>query len=216
MWRMSRLLVVLTVISACSTHKVYNPSLDAPRRDGLEVAEPLLVAVVDGRTGTGDSSASLSDSLVVDLQDIYGAAVQPMPAFGEVPDGRVGIRIRLRRLSANFGSRVIGATEVSESSAKASVSGYSRWQSLHAEVSERSSRLSAGMVGEGWWVGGVWVDVTLVDRRSGKEEVPFSLVEEVRKSNTGGYSSAEAATMEAWRQVTADLLYVVDEVLRDL
>lgn len=206
---------LLGLLSACATHKSYSPDLNAPARTGLEPDTAILVGVIDGRTGV--SNRSFADSLLADLTDIYGSAVERHDYFAEVPTGRVGVKIRIRRLSSEFGSRVISTSALRQRQTETSVNATSRWGYLVGEAETRSNTLSSSMIAEGWWIGGAWLDLEVADRREGsRETVQFALVEEVRKSNTMGYQTAENATKEAWRAVSSDLLYVFDKIAKQI
>ncbi len=207
-------ILLLGAVSGCSTYRTLEPTLQAERRVGLEVAEPLVVSVIDGRTQTDGSDVVASERLLESLRTIYGDAIRPQAFFERVPNGSLGLRIRIRELGASFGSRVVNQTLIAQLDTEVAAS--SNWGPLIARVQERRNLLASSLVAEGWWIGTAWLDIEIIDRRNGDDEFGFPLVAEARQSNTFGYSSAEDATQEAWRTVSSDLLYVMDEVFTEI
>ena len=203
-------------ILACATYRTLDPRIAAQPRSGLELGEPLLFAVLDGRTQLDDPLDDASEHLLQEVKRLYPNAAEPHQFFAPIPEGRVAVRVRIRELGASFGSRVVTASSVAASESSGTVLVSPTWGVLAAQVRERQQVLTSGIQAEGWWIGTAWLDVELVDRRGDGEQVSMTLVTEARQSNTFGYGSATDATEEAWRSTSADLLFVLDAVLGEL
>jgi len=208
-------LIVLAILCGCATERNIAPTISEPPRTGLELNPPILGAVFDGRASQKPKDAA--SQLQSDLSRIYGSSIEWENYFSKVPQGRFAVRIRIVKLGASFGSRLVSSTAFANavSSAQASASG--PWGPVVGNVSAQQSVVAGSLSGEGWWNGAAWIDLEVQDCR-GSAPINFTLpiVAEHRESNIWGYLSGDKTARIAWQQVSTQLTRALDAVFRTI
>lgn len=215
MHRLCALSVVLMalVLFGCATQRSSQPRITASSRSSLSVDTPILVSVLDARS-TDAKSDDAASILEKDLKDVYGNSIELMDYFGEVPEGRVAVRVRLKANEANFGSRIVSVSTIEQSYSTAHAEASSAWSSVVATASETQTTLGSSVATEGWWIGTSWIELQVVDHRGGeRNQFTIPIVAEKKRSNTLGYRTASKVTDEAWSSVEQQFVQVMDEVL---
>lgn len=211
-FRLTVVLLLSTLIS-CATQRSTQPEISAPSREGISLNDPVLVSVLDARSGESKSNDA-APVLEKNLKEVYGNSIKLTDYFAEVPKGQVAVRVRLKANEANFGSRIVSTTSVENSYSTARAEASNTWLSLVVTASKSQTTLSSSITTEGWWVGTSWIELKVVDRRGGeRNEFSIPVVAEKKRSNTLGYKTAKKVTEEAWAQVEQQFLQVMDEVL---
>ena len=118
-------LIVLAVLSGCATERNIAPNISEPPRTGLELSPPILGAVFDGRTSQKPKDAA--SQLQSDLSRIYGSSIEWADYFSKVSQGRVAIRIRIVKLGASFGSRLVSSTAFANAVSSAQACATPKW-----------------------------------------------------------------------------------------
>jgi hypothetical protein len=206
------LLAVVMAVSACATERTGIPTISEPPREGLLLSQPVLFAVQDARVEKSDSKAVVA-ALEQGIIRAYGSAVDELAFYGQVPGGRVAVRIRLLAYGAEFGSRTISAVAITDAISRARASASGTWLPVVDVVAERSS-VTTVFAAEGWWVGTAWLDLEIIDRREG--DIPsftLPIVAEEREPNALGYRSADRASERAWGRASQQLFRVMDSLL---
>ena len=203
------------LLAACATERYVALTITSAPRTGLTLRTPVLASVFDGRTTGADPTAAAS--LQSELTKIYGSNLQWGNYFDRVPDGRVGLRIRIVTLGSSFGSRLISSVTYSTAVQSATVSAVGAWGSVVGTATGTSSIFGGSISGEGWWNGAAWIDIEVEDHRA-QEPIRFivPIAAERRESNIWGYSSGDKAAKQAWDGVSAQLTRTVDDVIRVL
>lgn len=204
---------VLFSTVGCATKRTVLPKISVSPRTSLQVETPVLVSVLDARTQK-DEDKDVVRTLKEGLSEAYGNSIEWTDYFTKVPDGRTAVKIHLKANEANFGSRIVSATSVSNSFTTARAQASDGWGSVVATASAEQTTLGSAFAAEGWWIGTSWLNLEIVDKRSSQvERLSIPLVAETKKSNTWGYRSGDAAANEAWSQVGQQLIQVMDKVL---
>lgn len=209
-----RLIPLLALCAAgCANYKNYSPQVSEPARTGLLIKPPVLVSVFDGR-GNRDGDNRPDQDLQRGIEATYPNAVEFTDYFAPTPRGRVRVRIRVQELGSQFGNSIVSGVAVQNQFGKANVQATDGWSTVVAQASAQQATLGSSIAAEGWWVGTAWLEVTIDDKRGGKN-VSFTLplVAEHRENNSWGYSSAKAAAKRAWSTVSAKLFSTLDNVL---
>jgi hypothetical protein len=205
--------IIFFIIAGCATQRISQPRISASPRTNISLETPLLVSVFDARSvdTESDNAASILEK---DLKDVYGNSIILFDYFDKVPNDRVALRIRLKANEANFGSRIISASNIKQSYSTAQAQASSAWSSVVVTASKTQTTLSSTFAAEGWWIGTSWVELQVIDRRKKKRnQFKIPIVAEKKRSNTFGYSTANKVIEETWNHVEQQLLQVVDEVL---
>jgi len=202
----------LLSLTGCATERYITPTISGQHRTGLTLERPIIGAVLDGRAVREPSDAA--SVLQRDLTRMYGEAIEWDDYFAAVPDGRVGIRIRLVTLGARFGSRLISSTAFANSSGVAEGQTVGRWGAVVASASSNQSTFAGSFSGEGWWNGAAWVDIEVIDRRVEPTiSVTIPIIAEHRESNMWGYASGKKAARASWEQASEQLIRALDMVV---
>lgn len=209
------MLVAVLAVAGCATQRSIKPLIKTAPRVGLHLKTPVLMSVYDGRTNPLNPGAAAT--LKAQLQKIYGSNLRWVPYFQKTPSGRVSVRLRIIKLGAKFGSRIISSVAYTNALQSAQVSATGPWGPVVGSVSGTSSVLSGSFSGEGWWNGAAWLDVQIQDNRTSRTyHVTIPLAAEDHKSNILGYASANKAVRAAWNDVATQLTRVMDGILRTL
>ncbi|MGH8121435.1 MAG: hypothetical protein ACREPT_01540 [Rudaea sp.] len=199
--------------SGCATERYATPKITSAPRTGLQLKNPVMASVYDGRTNGADLKAAAS--LQTELTNIYGGNFQWVSYFDPVPKGRVALRIRIVMLGSSFDSRLISSAnfETAVQSARVSLTG--PWGGVFGTATGSSTIFGGSFTGEGWWNGAAWIDVEIQDNRSGTpSRFTIPIASEDKESNMWGYSSGDKAASKAWETASAQLTRTIDEVLR--
>lgn len=207
-------LLITMILAGCATERSVTPTIDTTPRTGLQLETPVLASVYDGRTNGDHQDAA--KTLKTQLQKIYGDSLEWVPYFKKVPPGRIAIRLRIVKLGSQFGSRLISSVAYANAFHSAQVSATGPWGPVVGSVSSKSSVFAGSFSGEGWWNGAAWIDVEIEDNRQARYRVTIPLAAEDRESNMWGYASGDKAAREAWENVSAQLMRVMDNALRVL
>ena len=213
----SRLLVAAFVLLAagCATHRASVPEINEPPREGLSLNQPVLFSVFDARADKSNSE-QVTGAIERGIARAYGSAVEQVGHFEPVPEGRVAVRIRLMANGADFGSRLISATAISNSFATARAQSSDFWQPVVTVAAEQSS-VTTAFEAEGWWVGTSWLEIEIQDQRpDDADRITLPIVAEERESNTFGYRSAGRASSKAWGRASQQLFHLMDTLLTTL
>jgi hypothetical protein len=207
------LIVPVLLLVGCATSRNANPSLDSQPRKGLEIKPPILFSLFDGRVPKCQDDV-ISD-IKTDLERIYGSSIEWADYFASTPKDRVSIRLRIVKLGASFGSRIVSSAAFATATATAHGRATGPWSRVVLDISSQQSVLTSSVQTEGWWNGAAWVDVELEDAR-GSRQITFvmPIVSEHQESNVWGYSSGDEAAQVAWQQAATQLTRALDMVFR--
>ncbi len=213
MLRFFPILLSLTVLLGCATERSISPTIGAQPRHDLILNTPVQASVFDGRAGGNQDQASTQ--LKNELSRIYGPNLEWVPYFSETPVGRISIKYRIVKLGAEFGSRIITASAYASAVQSYQASVPNPWNPLFISGVSNTSVQAASFAGEGWWNGGVWVDIEVTDNRSGvQSSFTIPIAAEHRESNVWGYSSGDKAAQKAWESVASQITRITDSALR--
>ena len=174
--------------------------------------QPVLFSVFDARSDKSNSE-EVTAAIERGVERAYGSVVEQVGHFAPVPEGRVAVRIRLMANGADFGSRMVSATAISNSFATARAQSSDFWQPVVTVAAEQSS-FTAAFETEGWWVGTSWLEIEIHDERGTEaERITLPIVAEERESNTFGYRSAGRASEKAWVRASQPLFHIMDTLL---
>jgi hypothetical protein len=226
------LAAVFLAVAGCGlsrTTRTVLPQISASPRTSLQADPPLLISVFDAQTQKAlderarkaqdantqkGESKNVVETLKAGLSETYGSSIEWTDYFAEVPDGRTAVKIRLKAIEANHGSRIVSSTSVTNSftTARAQVSG--DWTPVVATASAQQAVFGGNFSADGWWIGVSWLSLEVVDKRGSQtERFSVPLVAERKKHNMWGYESGDAAANEAWGQVEQQLIQVMDKIL---
>jgi hypothetical protein len=203
---------LIGLAAGCATYKNFSPRISEPTRSGLTINPPVLVSVFDGR-GNREGSNRPDKDLQSGIQAAYPNAVEFTDYFAPTPRGRVRVRIRVQELGSQFGSRIVSGVAVQNQFGKANVQATDGWNTVVAQASSQQTAFGSALAAEGWWVGTAWLEVTIDDKRGGRNiSFTIPLVSEHRENNSWGFASAQAAAKRAWSTVSARLFGTLDSV----
>ena len=214
---MSRFLIVLAAIATlgfgCSTSRDFVPTIQSAPRPAFGLRSPVVIALLDGRTSSA-TQESPEPALRRDLDRIYGQAIRWQSYFAKPESGTVVVKVRILALGAEFGSRVLSSTTISQAISTAQAQATGPWGTVVVNASGQQSLLATTFSTQGWWVGSAWLEVSVTDnRRVPATSFSVPLAAEHAESNTWGYASATRASERAWNRVAPGLIAVLDDVL---
>jgi len=206
-------ILFILLFSGCATNRAYIPRLQESSREGLILKSPVLISIFDGRadkTKSGELTASLKNG----LNSAYGKSIQWVDYFDSPREGSVLVKLRIKKMDADFGCRFVVASMVATQYSNAKVAATNGWGPVVASVNAQQNLFGGAFSSEGWWVGTSWIDVEITDAR---KVTPINfivpLVAEHNESNLWGYKSAEQANKRAWEKISPQLIQLIDNIL---
>ena len=210
------LLLVLFYVLGCATQPVFVPEIREMPRRGLNLTTPVIFSVLDARTNK-EKSQEIITSIQNDLTNVYGNSLEWTEYFEEIPAGKVAVKIRLKANEANFGVRYVPVTYVQNSFSSALAVTSKNWITVVSTASTQQTLLGTSFVPQGWWIGTSWLEVEIIDNRTGyRERINFPIVAEQKEPNTWGYKSAYRATSKSWGIVSQHLIQTLDTMFLTL
>lgn len=207
------IVVFMSLMFSCATHRGIEPSIDAHQRRGILLNKPVFYSVYDGRAQ--QENIDITSRLKEDLVRIYGDSILWSEYFDKTPDGRVAIRIRIITLGSNFGNRLVSTAAFTNAVSSAQASAVGPWGIAIGAATSQQLVFGGTVTGEGWWNGAVWIDLEVQDNR---EKIPVNftipIVAEHKESNTLGYASGDKAAQASWDKAAAQLIRAIDAILR--
>ena len=154
------------------------------------------------------------ESIKQGLKTIYGDAIIFKSYFDKTEDSTVAIKINIKEIGSQFGSRVIYYQTVHNQIIAASSAAVTSWGSAVSSVIISQPIYQDNFVAQGWWMGAAYLDISLVDNlNNNKKIIDFPFVGEDKQNNTWGYKSGSIAAQNAWNKTSAHLLDLIDSVI---
>lgn len=209
--KLSFLVIVCFSLIGCETQKNFTPDIKTQNILNIASDIPVYFAIYDGRSRPdSNTSTSIQNSMIVR----YGDNLHFVNYFDKQKPNSILVKFRIVEMGSVFGSRVVSSVAYATAYKQAYIHASNGWDSILIHGSSNASVFGGSFTGEGWWIGSVWIDVDVSDRRNGQNiNFNFPLVAEHKESNMLGYKSAAIASEHAWDKVYPQLLKVVDEIL---
>ena len=92
------------------------------------------------------------------------------------------------------------------------------WITVVSTASTQQTLLGTSFIPQGWLIGTSWLEVEIIDKRTGHQErINFAIIAEQKEPNTWGYKSAyQIATNKSWEIVSQHLIQTLDTMFLTL
>lgn len=201
------------ILSSCQTYKTITPSIIGKPRQDFKLYKPIVIAIKDSRANVSNQEETI-ESLKKGLKSIYGEAIEFKPYFTKTDDNSIAIKINIKEIGSQFGSRVIYYQTIHNQINIASSAAVSSWGSAVATAITTQPIYQDNFIAQGWWMGAAHLEITLIGNlNDNKKIIEFPFVGEDKQSNTWGYKSGEIAAKNAWNKTSDHLLDLIDGVI---
>jgi len=205
--------LIIILIFSCATQRVIVPEISETPRTSIRLNKPVLFSILDART-TKEKSVEVITSIRNGLKTTYGASLKWVDYFSQTPPKYVALRIRLKAIEANFGSRIISVASIQNSFSSLFATVSNNWNKVIVTASQQQTTLANSFYAEGWWIGTSWIELEISDNSSRElQKISFPIVAEHKEPNTWGYRSATKAASESWSIVSQQLIQIMDAIL---
>lgn len=212
---MRKILIITVLIigfTSCQTKRTIIPNISGISRNSFRLEKPIIISINDTRTDTKNSAETI-ENLQKGLKGIYGNNIAFKPYFERTEGETVSIKINIKQIEANFGTRLIHYRTFHNQVTAVAASVSTSWGSSVAAAIVSQPVLIDNFVTEGYWIGTSYLEITMIDNLfNNKETYTFPFVAENKQSNTWGYSSASKAAKNSWNEVSSHLLDLIDAV----
>ncbi|MBT4706045.1 MAG: hypothetical protein HOB78_11170 [Flavobacteriales bacterium] len=178
----------------------------------MSLKEPIHIAFQDSRLSP-ENSLELIQSLKSGLKEIYGSNIVFTSYFDKPPENNILLRINIKEIGSNFGTRTIKYQSYRNKITAASSSVSTYWGSAVSTAIISQPVVQNQYLTQGYWVGTSYLEITLLDNfhdSNGSYEFPF--VAEDFQNNTWGYKSGSIAAQNSWNKVASHLLSLIDSI----
>lgn len=208
------ILILLTTLTcySCQTHRTIIPTISGNTRQDFKLKKPIIICFKDSRKAT-ENSQQVIESLQTGLSKIYGTNVIFKSYFEKTDDNSVAIKINIREIGSNFGTRAIQYQTYHNQITAVSSSVSTYWGTAVSTAIISQPVIENNVMVEGYWVGTSYLEISLVDNlHSDKKIYEFPFVGEDMQSNTWGYKSASIAARNSWDSVSSHFLDLIDSI----
>ncbi len=206
------LIICFMVITSCKTTITINPVINSSPRSEMGLDNPIVISIKDSRTNM-EEGTSAKDSLQNSLSSIYGNNVLFSPYFSKTDSNSVRIKINIKQIGAQFGTRTIEYQTYHNQITAASNSVSNYWGTTVSTVIVSQPIVKNNQTVQGYWVGTSYLEISLVDKLNGEVKTyNFPFAAEDFQNNTLGYKSGKIAAQNSWNKVSSSLLDLIDGI----
>ena len=197
---------------SCQTYRTIIPTISGNTRQDFKLKKPIIICFKDSRKAT-ENSQQVIESLQNGLYKIYGANVVFKSYFDKTDDNNVAIKINIKEIGSNFGTRSIQYQTYRNHITAVSSSVSTYWGSSVSTAITSQPIIENNVMVQGYWVGTSYLEIALVDNlHSEKKIYKFPFVKEDMQNNTWGYKSASTAAQNSWDNVSSHFLDFIDSI----
>lgn len=212
---MRKILIITVLIIgfiSCQTKKTIIPNISGIPRSSFRLEKPITISINDTRIEVKNSAETI-ENLQEGLKVIYGNNIVFKPYFEKTEGETISIKINIKQIEANFGTRLIHYKTFHNQVTAVAASISTNWGSSVAAAIVSQPVLIDNFIVDGYWIGTSYLEITMIDNLfNNKEAYTFPFVAENKQSNTWGYSSASKAAQNSWKEVSFHLLDLIDAV----
>ena len=205
-------LILFIILCSCQTHRTIVPAITGNSRQDFNLKRPIIVSFKDSRQDV-QNSQQVIESLQSGLKGIYGSNVIFKSYFDKTDENSVAIKINIKEIGANFGTRTIQYQSYYNQITAVSSSVNTYWGSAVSTAIISQPVIKNNVMVQGYWVGTSYLEIALVDNlNSVKKIYEFPFAGEEMLNNTWGYKSASIAAQRSWNNVSSHLLDLIDSI----
>lgn len=200
------------VITSCKTTININPVISSSSRSEMGLNSPIVISIKDSRTNM-ENGTSAKDSLQNSLSSIYGENISFSSYFSKTDSNSVRIKIDIKQIGAEFGTRTIEYQTYHNQITAASTSVSNYWGTTVSTIIVSQPIVQNNQTVQGYWVGTSYLEISLVDYLNGElKTYNFPFAAEDFQNNTFGYKSGKIAAQNSWNKVSSSLLDLIDGI----
>lgn len=204
--------IILIILTSCQTKRSIIPSISGTPRSYFKLEQPIIISLNDNRSDLKNTRQTI-ENLQKGLKSIYGSNIEFKPYFEKTEGKTVSIKINIKQIEANFGTRILHYRTFHNQVTAVAASVSTNWGSSVATAIVSQPVLVDNFIAEGYWIGTSYLEITMIDNLfENKEIYTFPFVAENKQNNTFGYSSANKAAKNSWNEVSSHLLDLIDAV----